>query len=149
MDSVKPIRRRSLPATRGQPVPALMGELMRQIRDTFATEDWHGLRQSHFRLMSQVPPQGISVTALADRIGMTKQGCGQFVQQLVESGHLETGTDREDRRVRRVCRTERGNQTMQEVLERIRLIERGWARRVGRDRYTQFRAVLEEIADLD
>src|SRR3954452_123182 len=98
MDSVKPIRRRSLPATRGQPLPALMGELMRQIRDTFATEDWEGLRQSHFRLMSQVPREGISVTDLAVRIGMTKQGCGQFVQQLTGTGHLEIGADPRDGR---------------------------------------------------
>ena len=60
-------------------VPLLMGLLFREVRDVYAAEDWDGLRQSHFRVISSVPPEGISVTDLGERVGMTKQGCGQFV----------------------------------------------------------------------
>ena len=59
--------------------PLLMGLLFRHVHDVFAGEDWGGLRQSHFRVMACVPPEGVSVTELADRVGMTKQGVGQFV----------------------------------------------------------------------
>src|SRR3954470_1151945 len=86
-------------------VPLLMGLLFREVSSTFAAEDWGGLRQAHFRVISSVPPDGVSVTELAERLGMTKQGCGQFVSGLVASGHLRVSQDPADRRVRLVRRT--------------------------------------------
>ena len=127
-------------------VPLLMGLLFREVSDTFAAEDWDGLRQSHFRVISSVPPEGISVTELAERVGMTKQGCGQFVTTLVASGHLKVHQDRTDRRVRRVRRTPTGSRTIASVTDRILAIEDDWASRVGERRYRTFRRVLEDLA---
>ena len=127
-------------------VPLLMGLLFREVSDTFAAEDWDGLRQSHFRVISSVPPEGISVTELAERVGMTKQGCGQFVSTLVASGHLKVHQDRTDRRVRRVRRTPKGSRTIASVTDRILAIEDDWASRVGERRYRTFRRVLEDLA---
>ncbi len=127
-------------------VPLLMGLLFREVSDTFAAEDWDGLRQSHFRVISSVPPEGISVTELAERVGMTKQGCGQFVTTLVASGHLKVHQDRTDRRVRRVRRTPKGSRTIASVTDRILAIEDDWASRVGERRYRTFRRVLEDLA---
>ncbi len=126
-------------------VPLLMGLLFREVRDVFADEDWDGLRQSHFRVISAVPPEGINVTDLGERVGMTKQGCGQFVTTLVASGHLRVEQDPADRRIRWVRRTPEGNRTIAAVTRRMLLIEQGWAERVGEWRYRTFRAVLEEI----
>jgi DNA-binding MarR family transcriptional regulator len=127
-------------------VPLLMGLLFREVSATFAAEDWGGLRQSHFRMISSVPPDGISVTELAERVGMTKQGCGQFVTSLVGSGHLRVEQDPADGRVRLVRRTPKGARTMAAVTERILAIEEGWAAQVGERRYRTFRRVLEQLA---
>jgi len=127
-------------------VPLLMGLLFREVSETFAAEDWKGLRQSHFRVISGVPEGGISVTELAERLGMTKQGCGQFVTQLEESGHLRTDADPDDRRVRRVHRTPKGSRTIAAVTARILEIEGEWSDIVGERRYRTFRRVLEELA---
>lgn len=126
-------------------VPLLMGLLFREVRDVFADEDWDGLRQSHFRVISAVPPEGINVTDLGERVGMTKQGCGQFVTTLVASGHLRVEQDLADRRIRWVRRTPEGSRTIAAVTRRMLLIEQGWAERVGECRYRTFRSVLEEI----
>jgi DNA-binding MarR family transcriptional regulator len=123
----------------------LLGRLMEEIRDAFDAEDWGGLRQSHFRLLALVPPDGISVTDLATSLRMTKQAAGQFVTQLEGTGHLTTRPDPDDGRVRRVVRTPKGDRTSRAVTARIRRVERAWARRVGAERYAEFRAVLEEI----
>jgi DNA-binding MarR family transcriptional regulator len=123
----------------------LVGRLMEEIRLAFDGEDWGGLRQSHFRLLAQVPPDGISVTDLAATLRMTKQAAGQFVTHLEGTGHLTTRTDLADRRVRLVVRTPLGDRTSKAVTARIRRIERAWARRVGAERYTEFRAVLEDL----
>jgi DNA-binding MarR family transcriptional regulator len=127
-------------------VPLLMGVLFREVRRGFAEEQWHGLRQSHFRVITSVPEEGISVTELAERVGMSKQGCGQFVTTLVESGHLRVAADPADRRVRLVRRTAKGNRTVAAVTRRMLEIEDDWADRVGRQRYRTFRRVLEELA---
>jgi DNA-binding MarR family transcriptional regulator len=124
----------------------LMGLLFREVRQVFSGEDWKGLRQSHFRVMSAVPPAGISVTDLGERVGMSKQGCGQFVTSLVDTGHLRTDPEPSDRRVRRVRRTPKGNRTVAAVTKRMLEIEESWAERVGERRYRTFRSVLEELA---
>lgn len=143
MTSVKPSA-----ATGGQAPHAavLMGRLMRQIRDTFAVEEWEGLRQSHFRLLHEVPAEGLRVTDLAERLGMTKQAVGQFVTALTESGHVVVRADPDDARSRIVKLTARGQRTSAAVTERILRLEQDWAAHVGVQRYRQFRAVLEELA---
>ncbi len=126
--------------------PLLMGLLFRQVRDDFAAEDWGGLRQSHFRVLSMVSDQGVSITELGERVGMTKQGCGQFVTQLVESGHLRVVAHPDDRRVRVVRRTPKADRVLAAVRDRNLAIEAAWADRVEADRYAVFREVLEELA---
>jgi DNA-binding MarR family transcriptional regulator len=126
-------------------VPQMVGKLMFEVRDTFAAEDWDGLRQTHFRIIAYVPSDGISVTELAQALRMSKQACGQFVTQLETTGHLAIRADERDRRVRLVIRTPRGDRALKAANARIRRIERGWARQVGADRYATFREVLEEL----
>jgi DNA-binding MarR family transcriptional regulator len=127
-------------------VPLLMGLLFREVRTIFANEDWDGLRMSHVRVISSVPPEGISVTELAERVGMSKQGCGQFVTGLEATGQVSVEQDPSDRRVRLVRRTAKGNRTISAVTRRILAIEQDWADRVGERRYRTFRTVLEELA---
>jgi DNA-binding MarR family transcriptional regulator len=129
-----------------QHVPRLMGNLFEQVRAVFAGEDWQGLRMSHFRLLELVPPEGITITELASRLRMTKQGCGQFVAQLSESGHLRTVPDPADRRSRVVRRTAKGTRLTRKVAARIAAVEADWARQVGQERYADFRATLAELA---
>ncbi len=124
----------------------LMGLMLRQVHEVFAAEDWKGLRQSHFRVISSVPPYGITITELGDRVGMTKQGCGQFVTQLVQSGHLRVEHSPADRRTRIVHRTPLGNRTIEAVTARNLRLEQDWAAQVGPERYRVFREVLEELA---
>ena len=144
MSSVKPVYPRH-----EWHVALLMGQLFRQVSDTFAAEDWSGLRQSHFRVLSAVAPDGQTITALAERLGMTKQGCGQLVVALTASGHLVVEPGEHDRRTRLVRRTPLGEETYAAVIARIRGLEDDWATQVGPERYAAFRAVLEELAQPD
>jgi DNA-binding MarR family transcriptional regulator len=127
-------------------VALLMGLLFREVSGIFASEDWGGLRQSHMRTISCVPTEGISITELAQRLGMTKQGCGQFVRGLEERGLLRVQEDPDDKRVRVVRRTPKGTRTMAAVTKRMLQIEDDWADLVGERRYRTFRRVLEELA---
>src|SRR3954447_26934954 len=92
--------------------PLLMGLLFRQVRDDFAAEDWGGLRQSHFRVLSMVSDQGVSITELGERVGMTQQGRGQFVTLLDPARHRRAVALRDDRLVRVVRRTPKADRVL-------------------------------------
>lgn len=140
MDEVK-----GIPENFSPHAAMLMGLAMGRIRATFSAEDWNGLRQSHFRLLSSVPAAGISITELAELLGMTKQGCGQFVAFLSDSGHLTVAENPDDRRARVVELTGLGDRTVHAVNERIYQIEQEWSALVGPRRYASFRRVLVEL----
>ena len=125
-----------------------LGSLMAQSRSLVTAEGESGLRPSHHRVIGYVPPDGITVTELAERVGMTKQGIGQFVTQLTESGHLAVAPSPDDRRVRIISRTAEGDAAARRLGELLERLEADWANRVGTRRYNEFRAILDELADL-
>lgn len=127
-------------------LPELMAQLFGRIRMELTDETMGGLRMSHVRVMSGVPPTGVSVTELARRAGMTKQGCGQFVTQLVDSGHLRTAPHPDDGRVRLVLRTRKGDGFMSRVYAALHRIEDEFAAQVGERRFATFKKVMAELA---
>ena len=130
----------------GPHVAMFLGELLGQVRAEFFEEDWAGLRPSHVRVLSSVPEAGCPVTELAALVGMTKQGCGQFVTTLVGSGHLADSRAATDRRVRLVTRTPRGDATLVRFAALLERVEERWRDAVGPRRYASFRSVLEELS---
>lgn len=128
-------------------VVALLGETLDLIRTTLRQEQWSDLRPSHFRLLSALPAPGLSITELAERLGVTKQGCGQLVTALADSGHVAVASDPVDRRVRVVRRTAQGDETVRAFEDRIARLEQSWSDRVGARRYATFRRVMTELAD--
>ena len=125
-------------------VAALLGRLLELVRQVLASED-PGLRNSHVRLLSSVPPSGTTITELSGQLFMTKQAVGQFVAQLEETGHVTVLLDPEDGRRRIVITTALGRRTVRAVNETIAALEDHWAGVVGVERYGQFREVLEQI----
>jgi DNA-binding MarR family transcriptional regulator len=125
-----------------------LGNLMTESRSLLLAEGEPGLRPSHHRVIGHVPPEGITVTDLAERVGMTKQGIGQFVTQLTESGHLVVDRHPDDRRIRMVRRTAEGDAAARRLADLLEGLEADWANRVGTHRYNAFRATLDELADL-
>jgi DNA-binding MarR family transcriptional regulator len=123
-----------------------LANLMNQSRLLVLEEGEPGLRPSHHRVIGHVPREGVSVTDLAERVGMTKQGIGQFVTQLTESGHLVVERAPDDRRIRVVRRTAKGDAAVRRLGDLLEGLEAEWANRVGTRRYEEFRAILDELA---
>lgn len=126
-------------------VAMLASALSRRINRELESADWDGLRISQMRVITTVPPEGVSITALAERVGMTKQGCGQFVTALTGTGHLRVDPDPADRRLRLVFRTEAGEALVKRISRGMAELEEKWAAEVGPRRYATFRKVLEEL----
>lgn len=118
---------------------------MRSEMDAVMEQEARGLRSSQLRLLSLTPPDGMRVTDLAARAGMTKQALGELVSGLQATGHVEVETDRVDRRVRLVRPTPQGLRLRDHMHEAIAALEGRLAQRTGRRRWATFRAVLAEV----
>ena len=110
--------------------------------------DEHGLRGSHMRLLSFVPPGGARVTDLAAQAFMTKQAVGEFVAALQGAGLVEVVRDERDRRVRLVRTTAAGRQAQAAIDRAMAAVDRTLAERVGPERWAAFIEVLAELAHL-
>lgn len=126
-------------------LPELMAGLFGRIRAELSDGTMGDLRMSHVRVLAAVPREGLNVTELARRAGMTKQGCGQFVTYLAGTGHLSTSPDPADRRVRLVFRTAAGDRFMRDVYDALERIEGEFAAQVGRRRFATFKKVMAEL----
>ena len=133
-------------AARDDVLPELMAGLFGRIRAELSDGTLGDLRMSHVRVLSAVPPDGINVTELARRAGMTKQGCGQFVTYLSGTGHVSTAPDPADGRVRLVHRTVTGDRVMDRVYAALDRIEREFAAEVGPRRFATFKQVMAELS---
>lgn len=125
-----------------------LGLLMQQARELVINDPAIALRPSQLRVIGMVPREGITVTDLADQVGMTKQGTGQFVGQLVDDGYLTAEVHPEDRRVRVVRPTRLSQQASRQLARVLADLETQWAQRIGTRSYREFRAVLDQLADL-
>jgi DNA-binding MarR family transcriptional regulator len=104
------------------------------------------LRSSQLRLLSMTPVEGMRVTDLAERVGMTKQALGEFANVLEQQGLLETVRDPADKRVRILRPTPRGRKAVEASESVIEELERQWRRRLGARKWDQLRALLVEAA---
>lgn len=101
-----------------------------------------GLRSSQVRLLSLTPPEGMRVTDLAERVGMTKQALGEFANVLEERGLLESVRDPADGRVRILRPTRRGRIAVEATDRAIRAVEEAWRARLGDSAWDQLRRQL-------
>jgi DNA-binding MarR family transcriptional regulator len=122
MDAV----RRELSAEMGRTAPAAV----------------RGLRSSQVRLLSLTPREGMRVTDLAERVGMTKQALGEFANDLEERGLIESLRDPHDRRVRILRPTRRGLAAVAAADEVIGRLEDRWRERLGPREWQRLRRSL-------
>ena len=126
-------------------LPMLMGMVFGHLRARLA-RDAPDLRPSQLRVLEWLPPEGLTISELAECADMTTQGCGQFVRQLAERGMVEVAVADHDARARRVRITPAGRGALARATAVLRAYDEAWADRVGRERYRVFREVLEEVA---
>ena len=101
------------------------------------------LRSTHTTLLSNIDLAGSTVTAAAERAGITKQAMGRLATELEDAGYIRIEADPKDARARILRLSETGKQLMLDSLKVMAELERRYARSVGRDRLA---AVLRGLA---
>ncbi|GAA1605222.1 hypothetical protein GCM10009789_68960 [Kribbella sancticallisti] len=149
MTSVNALSGRSA-GVRGPHVAALLGLVLKRLRLEVLEDSerlFPGLRVSHFRLLELMPESGARITDLAEIAGMTKQALGQHMDYLQERGYTASERLPEDRRVRLVRRTAKGDEAVVFSQAAIGRVERQWRDQLGPERYDVFREAMLELGE--
>lgn len=132
------------------PARPMIGLLLRLVyqhhaQDMHAALDEAGfgdIRSSHANVFPFVPPEGITVSALAELAGVRKQTMAQAVEQLERMGYVERRPNPNDRRSRLVYLTERGAAVKPVAHATSTRVEERWAELMSRDELEALRGAL-------
>lgn len=92
---------------------------------------------------------GLTVTALLDVLGVTKQSLNRVLRTLIDDGLVESRVGRRDRRERQLYLTEAGSALERRLSEAQRARMRTAYRAAGPQAVAGFRQVLEAMMDRD
>ncbi len=105
-------------------------------------------RPSHGNVMEHLAfEDGLRLSELAARAGITAQSMGQFVDELEALGYVERRADPTDRRAKRVFLATKGKRSTRIEWEVIREVEAELAGLLGQRRLTQLRRSLRQVVD--
>ena len=138
-------------APRGAPSSALLRTAYNALASRiFASvvsgTEFGDLRPSHGNVMEQLELEdGLRLTDLASRAGITAQSMGELVDDLEVKGYVERRPDPGDRRAKRIHLTERGRKNALVAKRATADVEDQLAELLGDERYYLLRGILEDI----
>jgi len=100
---------------------------------------------AHTALFPHLDFEGIRLTDLAGRVGVTKQAVGQLVDDLAALGMVERVADPTDKRAKRVRFSRRGHAALLHGIGVLRALEDELAATVGRRRMRELHETLKLI----
>jgi len=148
--AISAVERRRFEAARDAAVLQLLFKAARLANErglarAAAHPDARRIRPAHTALFPHLDFEGIRLTELAARVGVTKQAVGQLVDDLVEVGMVERVEDPTDGRARRVRFSRRGYAALMHGLGALREVEETLAAAVGRRRLRQLGETLKRV----
>jgi DNA-binding MarR family transcriptional regulator len=101
------------------------------------------LRPAHTALFPHITSTGVRLTALADKVGVTKQAIGPLVDDLERDGVVERIDDPVDARAKLIRWTKHGERALLHGLGVLAELERDVAKSVGKQRLAELADTLE------
>jgi DNA-binding MarR family transcriptional regulator len=118
-------------------------EMARRIR----AKGYAGFQPSFTALLAHVDTEGTTISALARRIGTSRQAVSQLVQSIEEAGLLVRHPHPDDGRSIIVRHTEAGRQILLDALDVMSSIEAGYAELIGKDDVDELKRVLARLLE--
>jgi DNA-binding MarR family transcriptional regulator len=100
------------------------------------------IRPAHANVFPFVPPEGVTVSGLAELARVRKQTMAQAVDQLERLGYVERRANPRDRRSRLVFLTERGASVKPVTHATAERVEKQWAELTSPEELEALRAAL-------
>ena len=113
--------------------------------DRLHAEGFTDFDPSYLTVFRYPSPHGERPSDLADRRRVSKQALNHLLGQLEQRDYLRRDPDPEDGRSKRISLTPRGVEAVGVIREAVTEIEEEWAQKLGRKRFAQLRALLQEL----
>ncbi len=111
-----------------------------------AGDDFDDLRPAHGNAMEQLELEdGLRLTEMAARAGITVQSMGELVDDLEREGYLERRPDPADRRAKRIHLTKRGRKNARIAKQATADVEDHLGELLGQQHYRLLRQSLQQI----
>ncbi|HEV2774186.1 MAG TPA: MarR family winged helix-turn-helix transcriptional regulator [Solirubrobacteraceae bacterium] len=111
-----------------------------------AGRDFDDLRPAHGNAMEQLELEdGLRLTEMAARAGITVQSMGELVDDLEAKGYLQRRPDPHDRRAKRIHLTDRGRNNARIAKQAVADAENHLTALLGNQHYQQLRRALQQI----
>ena len=121
-------------------------EFLRELHAAHAAAGFADLGRSDGFVFRSLAVRPMTVSELAARLEITKQGAAQVIEDMERRGYVQREADPGDRRARLVSLSTRGEQALENARRFHRDYERRLAREHGREAVGTLRAMLEAIA---
>jgi DNA-binding MarR family transcriptional regulator len=128
-------------------VGLVSGQLVGALAERLAAAGFEDQRFAFHAVFANIPPEGIRLTDLAQRAGVTKQAMSELVVDLERLGYVRRRPDPDDKRARVIEFTDRGWAAVDAALAAFEDIEVELARRVGKQRLAELRKTLLKIVE--
>jgi DNA-binding MarR family transcriptional regulator len=132
----------TLPALMDLAVDAMYVDFRKLLDETPYTD----IRPTHGCVFRFVHGDGMRLTELASRAGLTKQSVGEIVDDLTDRGYIERFPDPTDKRAKLIRLTAKGLDAQRIGFASFDALETEWAEAFGAKRIAALRTLLEEIA---
>ncbi len=106
-----------------------------------------GIRPAHLQVFGAIKADGSRLTDLARATDLSPSSAAELVDDLEALGYLERRPDPEDGRAKLVSLTDQGWQAVRSGRALIAEIERDWGAKIGKRRFEQLLADLQELLD--
>jgi DNA-binding MarR family transcriptional regulator len=117
-----------------------------ELNEDLAERGYDDLGRSDGYVFRALDAEPLTTSALAERLGVSKQGAGQLVDDMTRRGYLQSRPDPNDGRARLLELSTRGRRALAAARDFHRRYETRMARRHGRARVDSLRALLTEMA---
>lgn len=131
------------PAPLARLLALLSQRLDREMLDRQHHAGFDDLRPAHSAVFAHVPPEGIRLSALACRAGMTKQAMSELVRDLERLGYVARRPDPTDGRSKLIEFTDRGWASVELALKTFDDLEAELGAELGARRVSDMRRLLE------
>lgn len=129
-------------------IGALLRLAHRQVRSrllqALAERGLGDINEAYFSLFQYPPIDGMRPAALAKHLGMSKQALNHLLGQLEKLGYLERRREAGDAHTT-VHLTDRGWLVVESNVATIRELEAEWSRQLGKRRFADLKAALQEL----
>jgi DNA-binding MarR family transcriptional regulator len=121
-------------------------QFVTELNEHLAQCGFDDLGRSDGYVFRALDADALTTSALADRLGVSKQGAGQLVEDMTRRGYVQSRHDPSDGRARLLELTSRGRRALAAARDFHRGYETRLARRHGRGHVDDLRAVLTAMA---